>query len=103
MALIATGRRSDRAAEATAHISAMKAISHSAMSAGLRSTELGVSIWGEESSTTTIGEICVADRSGIFSSAGFVGTIVGGTGETVGRITEIHGILIIAVLLEQRL
>ena len=102
MALIARGRLSDRAAEATAHMSAMKATSDSAMPTGLRSTEIGVCTWGEESSTTTMGGICVSDRSGIFSTAGFVGATVGGTGETVGRITEIQGILIVALLLEQR-
>ena len=102
MALIATGRLSDRAAEATAHISAMKATSHSAMPTGLRSTEIEGCTWGEESSTTTTGGIWVSDRSGIFSAAGFVGTIVGGTGETVGRITEIQGITIFALLLEHR-
>ena len=103
MALIATGRLSDRAAEATAHMSAMKVTSHSAMPTGLRSTEMGVCTWGGESSTTTTGGISVADRSGIFATAGLVGTTVGGTGEAVGRITEIQGILIVALLLEQRL
>src|SRR6266508_3488629 len=103
MALIATGRLSDRAAEATAHMSAMKAISDSAMPTGLRSTELGVCIWGKESSTTTTGGICVSDRSGIFSTTGFSGATVGVTGEADGMITESQGILIIAVLFEQRL
>ena len=102
MALIATGRLSDRAAEATAHMSAMKTTSHNAILTGLAFSGLCAAGWVEDSSTTTTAGISVVDPSGMFSTVGVSGATVGVAGVTVGRITEIHGILIVARLLEQR-
>ena len=79
----------------------MKTISESAMPTGSRSTDLVV--WGEESSTITTCGNSVSVCSGKFSTSEWVGAAVGAAGETVGRITEIQGILIVALLLEQRL